>query len=867
MSKVIKIFDPKEKPFGWLSNNYRHFMRLEGKDWQTVTNYIYANILRTPMFVQQVRLTKNTKEIKSTFHRLYQKEIDNITKQAIETALKVKFENKDLAEKLLATGNSPIFYVSQNKLLGIGDKNDGQNLYGMYLMQMRHLLRVSFKKQKNDLKKIEYDQNIYDTYLAEMGLMEAIRKGNDLKEFLNKTPSEIIEMLGRVNLENKAPRRDFILELAHKKYLNKEVLQAIDYPDTLVISIRKKEMRNLRLRKITERKDIIFNMYADYLLEKHFPELDADQYTKAKEQQLGQMGWQQKNDLENRLYDLFEKGMLSSRLSDAIDERLAHHYIPSEDDVEEAERVPIYYEEKPVEVEAPYIPEQGSPILVYHSDYPELDLKYKDYIVFSPISFTGMLNIDGKNFPTVSHYITARLIAHIPSEKGGGGFGDMNKAYKQLLSDPESPILGIQSFLSPDSLSLRYFKLRDISYQQNLRKYAKKGMDKKFEDRMLQDILLMSGNKTIIYNDFSDPILGVGGKQDNGWNFVGKYLMELRTKYRKLRKNEKLKQLHTVHISYILNEDPFMKEWLEMRVRDMCKVLTVMKNYLYTKDEIDLNINVAFTTAVLDKIYQPCSQLFGAVNLITAEVPQYFSFMVQKCPGFNNVGHNIIEVIWKRIAVIIYYLIQYIEESNIQNLRAILARIEMLVAKGGKCIEIINNEYDNCIVSALLNLLRGIVEFNKQFAYSTEITEYDVKIAASIILNTDVTDEIKPILNLITSDDKPDGINAPDLDIWAAPQGGQYISDDTPEQDWVFPDDDDSDIEVDYGEDLGDQEEDGNYYSPHRNLLVAVLKEIEEVKDSIELASVIEGAVETIKTYPMSKQVKRNRINFFATQR
>ena len=48
MVKVIKIFDPKEKPFGWLSNNYRHFMRIDGKEWQYVTSIFMLIYLRFP---------------------------------------------------------------------------------------------------------------------------------------------------------------------------------------------------------------------------------------------------------------------------------------------------------------------------------------------------------------------------------------------------------------------------------------------------------------------------------------------------------------------------------------------------------------------------------------------------------------------------------------------------------------------------------------------------------------------------------------------------------------------------------------------------------------------------------------------------
>ena len=357
--KVIKIFDPKEKPFGALSNNFVKNMELDDKRWRTVTNYIYANILTTPRNINYLKNKK--KDVKATFHLLFQEEVENVVKLAIPKALDVKFKNdKELAERLLATGNSPIVYVSDNPLLGIGTKNDGQNVYGKYLMQIRHILRTSFKKQKQEIAKTGKDQLIYDIYLANVGLMNAIRQGNDLKEYINKTPSEIIEMIGRMDLEKIAPDRATVLEMEHKKYLDKGLLKAIDYPEALVPLIRKKEMRNLRLRRIRERKEIIFDMYVDYLLEKHFSDLHTDQYPKAKEQQLRQMGSQQKNDLENRLYDLFKKDMLSSRLSDKIDKKLADVHIPTEEDVKEAESVQINYEGKPVAVEEEmYVPERG----------------------------------------------------------------------------------------------------------------------------------------------------------------------------------------------------------------------------------------------------------------------------------------------------------------------------------------------------------------------------------------------------------------------------------------------------------------------------------------------------------------------------
>ena len=50
MVQTIKIFNPKDRPFGWLSNNYRHLMFIDNNRYLTVTNYIYSNMLSTPQY-------------------------------------------------------------------------------------------------------------------------------------------------------------------------------------------------------------------------------------------------------------------------------------------------------------------------------------------------------------------------------------------------------------------------------------------------------------------------------------------------------------------------------------------------------------------------------------------------------------------------------------------------------------------------------------------------------------------------------------------------------------------------------------------------------------------------------------------------
>jgi len=44
MANIIDLFNPNDNPFGRLSNNSYHPIIINGKKYDTVTNYIYSNI-------------------------------------------------------------------------------------------------------------------------------------------------------------------------------------------------------------------------------------------------------------------------------------------------------------------------------------------------------------------------------------------------------------------------------------------------------------------------------------------------------------------------------------------------------------------------------------------------------------------------------------------------------------------------------------------------------------------------------------------------------------------------------------------------------------------------------------------------------
>ena len=89
-------------------------------------------------------------------------------------------------------------------------------------------------------------------------------------------------------------------------------------------------------------------MYADYLLDRKFPDVPKDKYEEAKSQHFDNPTFQaEAENLEMRLYNLFKAGMLSENLCKDIDERLKSFYIPTDDEVNEAILYPISWKDKP----------------------------------------------------------------------------------------------------------------------------------------------------------------------------------------------------------------------------------------------------------------------------------------------------------------------------------------------------------------------------------------------------------------------------------------------------------------------------------------------------------------------------------------
>jgi predicted NAD-dependent protein-ADP-ribosyltransferase YbiA (DUF1768 family) len=878
MSNTIAIFNPKDEPYGKLSNNSYHPMRIpiSGKlnaatiQYPTVTNFIYSRIMRTPAFADMLSRLKPTKDVQTQFSRYYAEQTATIQRRSVEIALAAKFrENDNLKLFLTATGNAPIYYCSGNFLLGTGDANNGKNVYGQSLMALRDRLRSAHVEKSEEEAKQQQEQIIYDTYLAKGALKELLLSGEDLpnqsvweqvSEFNNKDPSTIVNSMGRQRLQEKNPERQIVLKMAYKDARGDLVCIA-KRPENLALQVLKNELARVRLVRLRQRKELIFDMYANYLLKKHYPTLGEDQFAAAKAQQFTDLPFDQRHDLENRLCKLYEEGMLSSTLSDKIDDELALLRVPSEAEVDEAESVELDYSERPVVSKPGWQPDTGEPILVYPvlSSDTSIDPKYQAYTVFSPVAI-GMIRIDGRCFPTIAHYITFALLEKLPAM---GTPLTSDAAYQQLLLTPgDTKVGGVDTFASISTVTKRFKQLEQLGYSSALQEAAKIGLDYKFKDFKLQALLVSTGDAELVWSDFSNPVLGVakGDRPGSNNNFVGRYMMELRAGFKEAHKEILVDRVTTEDVSAVIDKDPFMQWWITMRVRDMCNAIIILKHHLWVKDAATQEISPAFVTTVLNEVYQPCSHLFGKADLVTAEAPESFTRIVRGSTGFDDVNQEVVGLLWKHVVVMVYYLVRHMKDATIQSIRTALGQIQGLLSKKVSCSpSALEDETDNCILSALLNLLVGIVTFNKQLSMGSTLAENDVHVAASIILNTDVVDQLKLV---------PDPTGSGDL-----PHGDDDDDDfDRKDPEFIIPGDaDDTDDEGQYGSEAASSDDDGYSPSPlsRASSIVAVLKDqFPELEDLVAVARTIDAVIDTIKTHPTpSPAIKQNRINFFASLR
>lgn len=951
MQNSIKLFNPEENVFGELSNHFKQKFDINKQKWDSVTQYIYTSVIDSLVYQNIVKnipikfIIKKSSEFSNTD---INNSISLYLNEALTEKFKnEKIANVLISTgelPIFYISNNTYLGINEK---GEGDNLYGNKLMQIRATLKAQRIEKEKENKENELYK---SYKAYTILKREFENGVILDKYNNLSiegiinKYLNSHKDADIEKALNI------PPKNAVLELINFNFDLEDILNiSLQHPEIFLLKIKSpEELLRLKYKQEFIKKDMIFNLYVDGIIRKNYSSLTEDKYKIAKDQQFKNLPFKKRELFINEILRKYNNRELNSELLDRINLKIKDLYIPNDseiriskenanilkkyetkktnqennirdfmsnkeerillnklhDELNVPEKSRITWEELKIEN-----PQLANEIITYvktneksmlqkmiddvvfltksrvikNKEIKTVVIRSLDFNnVFSLIN-TYMIKIKDLYFPTVSHYISLCLI----SKKTKLSLKDAY--YKYMLINPniEPDPSSFNNFVKIDKLNEIYFQVGNNADKEKLRNVAKIALDAKFRNnKHLQELLLSTGNKLIVWFDYDDNILGIG-KDKNGENFVGKYLMELRRQISQNIKEDVIENNITDSDMLKIIENDHIQKWIIMKIKDVCKTIQFVKKYKKIKV-----INAELVENILDKIYQPCSYLFNISKDIETSVPGYFKDIVANMgssykddltcsPELNDEDISIL--IWKRIFSILYVIVNNLNTSSDKEvtMSKILNTlyISQIVGSTDKnCVEIITNRENNCIVSAIANLLQNILEFNKKLNKNNIIAKSDVNLAASIIINFDIT-QIQQ--HNFFSKSKIDIMDENEQEVEAT------IIDEEPEseQPQYDEDDDDEKSEIDYEGEESDVEDEKDGYSNKKPAVTPSTITINNIKynekDMKKLSFYLQenniGEIEhdniakyilqcavVIKNFKMPTNIKKNRINFFS---
>ena len=784
---TIHISDPKDRPYGELSIAAYTPMVINGESYKTVLNYAYSSMLRQSGGKSVVK-NASTSDLFKVFTEYLDQEAKNVQAHAVGPSYKAKFSSGPMKEQLesllLETGTRKILYYSQsNTTLGINPTtNVGQNMVGLALMGIRHELHMRARERQRTIDQEQQEEDIYRSYLIYYGALRRMHPGGDtLGEYQDLSNADLFNRIGRDLMDKDgikgsspeevlvsiAPTRESVIRMYRNGSLPSVVVDGVNHQGYMIKGIRAEKLRKLRCRLLGEQRRAIFECVAELVMKNDFEGINPSDFKEALQQAESEADIAETNSLIGMAIECYFKGELSE-IEECVAERTRHIYIPSPQEVSEAEKVdmsiPILsatgssmWDENSVDASS------QEPIQLWHDHDPKMDPKFS---VLLPASETGDIIVGNHTFASVSSFIVYRTMMFYSDVNDARG---SDKLYREYFRQGEH-----RTLVPLPELIDRYNSYKDIHYARRLGDYAKYAIDKSYDQsRSKQDLLLATGNKDIVYVVYCgqdqpcDKILGAAYVRSHkqliltGGNVVGKHLQDVRERIRSARSTHTPVSITNDDIAQLVREQPFINSWLTMKLSDYCR--TIQKVWKYHSGRIlsreadgvparEDRITFDLAKAAIDNVYAKCDHLRALESLVTGQPPAYFVSVLQTIKGFcqstggshGECPHAITDLLWKRISVMLYFIVQQLREgsdSTVVGVISVIATAEMMNTEGtdtDTCPQLADDAFDSCIASALLNILSGIARLNLQHAKNIDpyIGKEAINVAISIILDS-----------------------------------------------------------------------------------------------------------------------------------
>lgn len=475
--QTVTIHNSLDKPFGKLANDALLPFKVRSHTYNSVVNYVYANLLPESTFKEELSQTM-PKNVISTFDEVRMHLKQSIIQSAAHRGILEKTkQDADFVKALMDTNDFKIVYYSENSFLGIGRSKDGENIYGQALEQARNELQT----QQN---KVNQKDNIYLSYIAEINLKKALRKHNlekyiskDKKRSIRRLVDALVQDYGKTEVYSNAPDIDTILTLHDKRNI-------INYsdPNSLIRLVRKNNARSVLKKNLFELKQAALHAFTDYTISKNVT-LSEDKT--ALKDQLFDILPSKREEFSNRILDLYSVKALPDEIKEKIKRFKSQWYFPTDKDIE-------FFETENIK-----LPEVTTQITDVNVGIFKV---YAKEGILSPL-FQGKkdLVINNLKFKSISHYMAFEVNKIY-------GQMDPSKLYIRLKNIQLNDLDNFNKMVEKDIFTTTKNKLLEDAINIKLREYHIKNLIFSLDNLEFEDQFNLEKTQEI-YNKYKDKVV------------------------------------------------------------------------------------------------------------------------------------------------------------------------------------------------------------------------------------------------------------------------------------------------------------------------------------------------------------------------
>lgn len=286
----------------------------------------------------------------------------------------------------------------------------GQNaVYTSYFPGNSHLDKIyvdslrSRSEKVLSLEKKTHDIDVvYTTYLAVSILTDLLKQGKcSCDIYVGMYPFAIVESYGDHKARSMFLSKEVVTSMYKEGKLDKTVYDSLENPQHVTDIVRKVYFRSYSNALLNIKKDSIFSAFSEKVCREAYPDLDVVSILR---KQVADMTYQERTKMVDRVYKLYELGIVSSNVDISI---------PSIEDVKSIEEKIIPY--SPLE-------ESSNKVVI---NFVDTKLNYSTLI--------KELYIDGLYFPTITHYVyynlTGKKYSHIYTDGKFISLPDISSMY------------------------------------------------------------------------------------------------------------------------------------------------------------------------------------------------------------------------------------------------------------------------------------------------------------------------------------------------------------------------------------------------------------------------------------------------------